>query len=83
MSRLPSAQCASELAFFADGYRELCAEDIVVLGDIVVLLDEREVPAVGDTAPEFELADSTGVVRRLSELVSGGLGVIVFYRGHW
>ena len=83
MSRLPSAQCASELAFFADGYRELCAEDIVVLGDIVVLLDERQIPSVGEKAPEFALADSTGVVRRLDELISGGICVVVFYRGHW
>ncbi len=48
-----------------------------------MLMDERHIPAVGESAPEFELADSTGAVRRLSELVSTGLGVIVFYRGHW
>ena len=46
-------------------------------------MDERGIPDVGESAPEFALADSTGVVRRLSELVSGGLGVVVFYRGHW
>jgi peroxiredoxin len=46
-------------------------------------MDERQIPDVGESAPEFELTDSTGVVRRLSEIVSGGLGVIVFYRGHW
>jgi len=41
------------------------------------------IPAVGERAPEFELADSTGVVRRLDDLVSKGLCVVVFYRGHW
>ena len=50
---------------------------------IVRLMDERQIPEVGESAPEFELADSTGVVRRLSEIVSGGFGVVVFYRGHW
>jgi peroxiredoxin len=48
-----------------------------------MLMDERQIPEVGESAPEFELADSTGVVRRLSEIVAGGLGVVVFYRGHW
>jgi peroxiredoxin len=40
-------------------------------------------PAVGETAPGFALADSTGVVRRLDDLVAGGMCVVVFYRGHW
>ena len=48
-----------------------------------MLVDERQVPAVGETAPDFELADSTGVTRRLSDLIAGGAGVVVFYRGHW
>lgn len=48
-----------------------------------MLMDERQIPAVGESAPEFALTDSTGVVRRLSELVASGLGVVVFYRGHW
>ena len=46
-------------------------------------MDERKTPSVGDRAPEFTLADSTGVVRRLDELVARGIGVVVFYRGHW
>lgn len=77
MIRLLRARCASGLVFSPTGYRDLGA------GAIVVLMDERQIPAVGESAPEFELTDSTGVVRRLSELVSGGLGVVVFYRGHW
>jgi peroxiredoxin len=44
---------------------------------------EAHVPAIGERAPEFELADSTGVMRRLDDLVSKGLCVVVFYRGHW
>jgi peroxiredoxin len=46
-------------------------------------MDERQIPSVGDRAPEFELRDSTGVVRRLDDLVAGGMCVVVFYRGHW
>ena len=46
-------------------------------------MDERQIPSVGDKAPEFALADSTGVVRRLDDLVAGGMCVVVFYRGHW
>jgi hypothetical protein len=47
------------------------------------LMDERKIPSVGEKAPEFTLADSTGVVRRLDDLVAGGMCVVVFYRGHW
>jgi peroxiredoxin len=46
-------------------------------------MDERQIPPVGAKAPEFALVDSTGVVRRLDELVARGMGVVVFYRGHW
>ena len=46
-------------------------------------MDERQIPSVGDRAPEFALADSTGVVRRLADLIAGGMCVVVFYRGHW
>jgi len=46
-------------------------------------MDERRIPSVGEQAPVFALADSTGVVRRLDELVARGMGVVVFYRGHW
>lgn len=40
-------------------------------------------PQPGETAPDFELPDSTGTPRRLSELCSAGPLVLVFYRGHW
>ncbi len=46
-------------------------------------MDERQIPSVGENAPEFVLADSTGVVRRLDDLIAGGMCVLVFYRGHW
>lgn len=42
-----------------------------------------KMPAVGDIAPEFELPDSTGAPRRLSEFVSHGRLVLLFYRGDW
>jgi len=40
-------------------------------------------PVAGAVAPEFELLDSLGVLRRLSQLVSKGTLVLLFYRGHW
>lgn len=40
-------------------------------------------PVAGTVAPEFELVDSLGVPRRLSEWVSKGTLVLLFYRGHW
>jgi peroxiredoxin len=46
-------------------------------------MDESNVPAIGERAPDFAIADSTGVVRRLDDLAKGGLCVVVFYRGHW
>ncbi len=40
-------------------------------------------PAPGDVAPDFTLADSTGTVCRLAELVAARPRVLLFYRGHW
>ncbi len=40
-------------------------------------------PKPDEVAPEFELSDSTGTLRRLSTMVAGGPLVLVFYRGHW
>jgi|HubBroStandDraft_1064217.scaffolds.fasta_scaffold186504_2 peroxiredoxin len=37
----------------------------------------------GEQAPEFALPDAGGNIRRLSEMCSGGVLVLVFYRGHW
>jgi hypothetical protein len=39
--------------------------------------------ASGEMASEFELPDSTGAPRQLSELVSQGHAVLLFYRGNW
>jgi peroxiredoxin len=46
-------------------------------------MDGRQIPSVGEKVPDFALADSTGVMRRLDNLVAGGMCVVVFYRGHW
>ena len=40
-------------------------------------------PQVGQPAPDFELPDSTGAMRCLSELTASGPLVLLFYRGHW
>lgn len=36
-----------------------------------------------ETAPNFELPDSTGAPQRLSDLCASSPLVLVFYRGHW
>jgi peroxiredoxin len=41
------------------------------------------VPAIGDPAPDVTLPDSTGVVRRLDDLLGDRGLLLVFYRGHW
>ncbi|HYL59532.1 MAG TPA: hypothetical protein VEU51_11725 [Candidatus Acidoferrales bacterium] len=46
-------------------------------------VENSNTPAVGDIAPEFELPDSTGATRRLSDLCASGACVMFFYRGHW
>lgn len=46
-------------------------------------MSDGHTPAPGEVAPDFALPDSTGVVRRLSDLVRDGARVLVFYRGHW
>ncbi len=40
-------------------------------------------PQAGEIAAEFELLDSTGARRRLSDLVATGPRIFIFYRGHW
>jgi peroxiredoxin len=40
-------------------------------------------PEVGEIAPDFEISDTTGARRRLSELVAQRPLVLIFYRGHW
>lgn len=40
-------------------------------------------PQPGEIAPDFELPDSAGTPRRLSELCATRPLVLVFYRGHW
>jgi len=40
-------------------------------------------PQRGTLAPDFELPDSTGQPRRLFDLTSQSVLVLLFYRGHW
>ena len=52
-------------------------------GRRVLTLGDGEAPIAGELAREFELPDSTRVPRRLSELISHGRLVLLFYRGNW
>jgi peroxiredoxin len=40
-------------------------------------------PKPGETAPDFEILESTGALRRLSDLCASSSLVLLFYRGHW
>jgi thioredoxin-dependent peroxiredoxin len=42
-----------------------------------------KLPAAGEFAPDFELPDSKGASRRLSELLAQRPAVLLFYRGNW
>ena len=42
-----------------------------------------KLPNTGEIAPDFELPDSIGTLRRLTDLASQGPVVLVFFRGHW
>jgi peroxiredoxin len=46
-------------------------------------MSTERAPKVGDVAPDFELVDSTGKPQRLSEMVSRGPLILIFYRGDW
>jgi peroxiredoxin len=45
--------------------------------------DEARKIIVGEIAPDFSLPDTTGTPRRLSELTTDSMCVVLFYRGHW
>ncbi len=55
----------------------------VATGRRVLSLGVPEAPIAGELAREFELPDSTRVLRRLTGLISHGRLVLVFYRGNW
>jgi peroxiredoxin len=40
-------------------------------------------PNLGDTAPDFTLADSHGAPVHLADACAERPHVVVFYRGHW
>ena len=37
----------------------------------------------GEIVPDFVLPDSTGAMRRLSDLAAGYNLILIFYRGYW
>jgi peroxiredoxin len=41
------------------------------------------IPGIGDPAPDATLPDTTGVLRRLDDLLGERGLLLVFYRGHW
>jgi peroxiredoxin len=44
---------------------------------------EFTTPAIGESAPDFELPDSQGAPHRLSEIVAARPLVLLFFRGPW
>jgi hypothetical protein len=66
------------------GSRGLCS--IVDLPDTALFVTGTEktmTPDIGDMTLNFELPDSTGVVRSLDALTASKPRVLIFYRGHW
>jgi peroxiredoxin len=63
------------------------AEDLDILNNSVREVDAAGISdnalKVGDTAPDFSLADAAGNQVRLSALLDAGPVVIAFYRGAW
>jgi peroxiredoxin len=63
------------------------AEDLDILNNSVREVDAAGIAdnalTVGDTAPDFLLADAAGNQVRLSRLLDAGPVVIAFYRGAW
>jgi len=44
----------------------------------------KNIPAIGQDAPDFEVAASNGSLFKLSEELKSGKNIkLVFYRGHW
>lgn len=46
-------------------------------------MTDARTPQPGQIAPDFELPDSTGTLRRLSTLVAERPLILIFYRGYW
>jgi peroxiredoxin len=40
-------------------------------------------PLPGETAPDFQVLDSTGLPQKLSSLAAKRPLVLIFYRGYW
>jgi hypothetical protein len=71
-------------AFFVDSPEESVGDGVRQrAGRRVLSLGVPEAPIAGELAREFELPDSTRVLRRLTGLISHGRLVLVFYRGNW
>jgi hypothetical protein len=39
--------------------------------------------SVGDKAPDFKLSDQTGTLWTLTDMISDGPAIVMFYRGYW
>ncbi len=46
-------------------------------------MPDGKAPTRGEIAPDFELPDSTRQPRRLADLISQQILVLLFYRGYW
>lgn len=51
--------------------------------DLIATGQAEKAIGVGDTAPSFELPDSTGTLVRSQDLLAKGPLVLTFFRGHW
>jgi hypothetical protein len=63
----------------------VCARSSIylILRSFVTRPEKTMTPDIGEMTLNFELPDSTGVVRGLDALTASQPRVLIFYRGHW
>lgn len=92
---LPDELFPADIFHLATALQQLRAlRDSAVGADVAAKMDQATaelaaanpltaMPAVGDIAPKFELANQSGTIVSLDELIATGPAVLVFYRGVW
>ncbi len=52
-------------------------------GELQASVEQRSIPAIGDTLPTFALPDSSGNEVSSAKLLESGPLVVTFFRGMW
>ena len=62
---------------------EMVAIMSAATADVQASIPERKIPGIGDSMPEFSLADSNAVMVNSNQLIQSGPLVVTFFRGMW